>query len=87
MANIKQQIKRNLTNEKRRVRNASFKSSMKSATKNVELAVEANKLQEAEAALVIASKKIDKAVSKGILHKNTAARKKSHLQKLVNALK
>lgn len=87
MANIKQQKKRNLTNEKRRVGNASFKSSMKTAIKNVNLAVEGKNLSEAEAALALASKKIDKAVSKGILHKNNAARQKSHLHILVNSIR
>lgn len=86
MANIKQQIKRNLTNEKRRERNASFKSSMKTAMKNVEKAVAVKNVEEAKTALVFADKKIDKAVSKGILHKNNAARHKSRLHLLVNTL-
>ena len=86
MANIKQQKKRNLTNEKQRLVNASFKSSLKTAMKNVEKAVSENDKEKANAALSLASKKLDKAVSKGFLHKNNAARHKSRLQKLVNTL-
>ena len=86
MANIKQQKKRNLTNEKQRLVNASFKSSLKTAMKNVEKAVEENNKEKATVALSLASKKLDKAVSKGFLHKNNAARHKSRLQKLVNTL-
>ena len=81
MANIKQQIKRNLTNEKRRLQNASFKSSLKTALKSVDVAVEA-----AKAACAFACKKLDKAVAKGFLHKNNAARHKSQLCKKVNSL-
>ena len=86
MANIKQQKKRNLTNEKQRLVNASFKSSLKTAMKNVEKAVSENDKEKANVALSLASKKLDKAVSKGFLHKNNAARHKSRLQKLVNTL-
>ena len=86
MANIKQQKKRNLTNEKQRLVNASFKSSLKTAIKNVEKFVEAKDAEKAQEALVLASRKLDKAVSKGFLHKNNAARHKSRLQKLVNTL-
>ena len=86
MANIKQQKKRNLTNEKQRLVNASFKSSLKTAIKNVEKFVEAKDTEKAQEALVLASRKLDKAVSKGFLHKNNAARHKSRLQKLVNTL-
>lgn len=87
MANIKQQIKRNLTNNKKKLQNASFKSSMKTASKNVEVAVAKKDLVAAEAALAFACKKLDKAITKGILHKNNAARHKSRLTKLVNTLK
>ncbi len=86
MANIKQQIKRNATNEKRNLRNASFKSSLKTAVKNVEKAVLAKNLEEATAALSLASQKLDKAITKGILHKNNVARHKSRLTLLVNTL-
>lgn len=86
MANIKQQKKRNLTNEKQRLANASFKSSLKTAIKAVEKAVEANDKEAANVALVNANAKLDKAVSKGFLQKNTASRNKSRLQKLVNTI-
>ena len=86
MANIKQQIKRNATNEKRRLRNASFKSSMKTAVKNVEKAVLAKNVAEANALLNVAYEKLDKAITKGILHKNNVARHKSRLKLLVNSL-
>ncbi len=86
MANIKQQKKRNLTNEKQRLVNASYKSSLKTAMKNVEKFVEAKDKDQAVEALKFASKKLDKAVTMGFLHKNNAARHKSRLQKLVNTL-
>lgn len=86
MANIKGQMKRNLTNEKRRLANASFKSGLKSAIKNVEVNVANNNKEAAETSLAVAYKKLDKAVTKGIHHKNYVARKKSALSKLVNSL-
>ena len=86
MANIKQQKKRNLTNEKQRLLNASFKSSLKTAVKAVEKFVEAKDSEKANEALLVAFKKLDKAVTKGFLHKNNAARHKSKLQKVVNSL-
>ena len=86
MANIKGQIKRNITNEKRRVANAAFKSGLKTAVKNVELAVENNNKEEATKQLAVAFKKLDKALAKGFHHKNFVARNKSRLTKLVNTL-
>ena len=86
MANIKQQIKRNKTNEKRRLRNQSFKSSVKSAIKAVEVAVSAQDKEKAANALSFAHKKLDKGQAKGIYHKNFVARHKSQLTKLVNSL-
>lgn len=86
MANIKQQIKRNKTNEKRRLHNASFKSSVKTAIKAVERAVAANEKEKAVEALSFAHKKLDKGLSKGIYHKNFVARHKSSLTTLVNSL-
>lgn len=86
MANIKGQMKRNITNEKRRLRNASFKSGLKTAIKDVETAVADNNKEAALAGLSIANKKLDKSVSKGINHKNYVARQKSRLAKLVNSL-
>ena len=86
MANIKQQMKRNLQNEKRRSANASFKSGLKSAVKQVEESVAGNDKVNALVALSLASKKLDKAVSKGFYHKNYVARQKSRLAKLVNSI-
>lgn len=87
MANIKSQIKRNKTNEKARLRNASKKSAIRTAVKKVKLAVEAKDLVNAQALLDAAFRLIDKSVSDGVQHKNTAARQKSHLSDLVNTLK
>jgi len=86
MANIKQQKKRVLTNEKRRIRNASFKSSVKTSIKAVEKAVAAKDTKVAESALALAYKKLDKAQAKGIYHSNYVARKKSNLALLVNKI-
>jgi len=86
MANIKGQMKRNLTNEKRRLRNASFKSGLKTALKNVEEAVVASNKEVATVELANAFKKLDKSVTKGINHKNYVARQKSRLAKLVDTL-
>lgn len=87
MANIKSQIKRNRTNEAARLRNKAAKSAVRSAAKKVRLAVEAKDLAKAESELLVAFKLIDKSVSDGIQHKNTGARQKSELQRLVNSLK
>ncbi len=86
MANIKSQIKRIKTNEKARLANASFKSSMRTAIKAVEAAVKANDKEKANSLLVVAFSRIDKSVSRGIQHKNTAARQKSRLASLVATL-
>lgn len=87
MANIKSQIKRNRTNEKARQRNVSAKSAVRTAAKKVRLAVEAKDVAKAEEALNNAFHLIDKTVSDGIQHKNTAARQKGELQRLVNSIK
>jgi small subunit ribosomal protein S20 len=86
MANIKGQMKRNLTNEKRRLANASFKSGLKSAVKKVETSVQENNKEAATSALSLAFKKLDKSVTKGVHHKNYVARQKSRLSKLVDTL-
>jgi small subunit ribosomal protein S20 len=86
VANIKQQIKRNKTNEKRRLQNASFKSSVKTAVKAVERAVTAKEKEKAVETLSYAHKKLDKGLAKGIFHKNFVARNKSNLSKMVNTL-
>ncbi|MDL2292896.1 30S ribosomal protein S20 [Acholeplasma sp. OttesenSCG-928-E16] len=86
MANIKQQIKRNKTNEKRRLRNASYKSSVKTSIKAVDKAVASSDKDAALAALAFAYKKLDKAQAKGIYHRNYVARHKSSLARLVNTI-
>lgn len=87
MANIKSQIKRNRTNEIARLRNKAAKSRVRTSIKAVKAAVEAKNLEEAEKALKVALRLIDKTVSDGIQHKNTASRQKSEIQRLVNSLK
>ena len=86
MANIKSQKKRILTNEKARLRNNSVKSELKTAIRAVNTAVESADKDAAVAALARASKKLDKAVSKGVIHKNQAANRKSGIAKRVGAL-
>ncbi|WP_041939039.1 MULTISPECIES: 30S ribosomal protein S20 [Frankia] len=79
MANIKSQIKRNLTNEKRRLRNKAVKSELKTHVRRFRDAVEAGDAERAGETLRVASRKLDKAVSKGVIHPNQAANKKSAL--------
>jgi small subunit ribosomal protein S20 len=86
VANIKSQIKRNKTNEKARLRNKAVKSSLKTAIRKAREAVTAGDLEKATVAAREASKKLDKAVSKGVIHKNAAANKKSALARKVAAL-
>jgi|HigsolmetaAR203D_1030402.scaffolds.fasta_scaffold00016_35 small subunit ribosomal protein S20 len=86
MPNIKSAIKRVKTSEKRRLQNASQKSALRTAIKAVDKAVASNDLEKAQAALIYAYKKLDSAASKGLIHKNAAANKKSRLAKKVNAL-
>lgn len=87
MANIKSQIKRNRTNELARQRNKAAKSAIRTEIKKVRVAVEAKDLAKAEEALLKATSLIDKSVSDGVQHKNTASRQKSEIQRLVNSLK
>ncbi len=86
MANIKSQIKRNRTNEIARLRNNAYKSELKTLVRKVREAVAAGDKEAAAAALVLASQKLDKAVSKGVIHRNQAANRKSALAKAVAAL-
>ena len=79
MANIKSQIKRNKTNEAARVRNKSVRTSLKTDAKRVRIAVAGGDAGEADEALRHATRQLDKAASKGIVHKRTAARRKSRL--------
>src|SRR5499427_6620993 len=87
VANIKSQIKRNKQNEKRRLRNKSVKSSLKTAIRKFHEAAAAGEDVEATAALLRdASRKLDQAVSKGVIHKNQAANRKSAIAKRLAAL-
>lgn len=82
MANIKSQKKRNITNAKAQERNKAVRSEVKSRVKS---ATTTAGTDEGAAALKAAIKRIDSAASKGVIHKNAAARKKSRLMKKVNA--
>ncbi|MFC6713407.1 30S ribosomal protein S20 [Branchiibius cervicis] len=86
MANIKSQLKRIKTNQVRTERNKAYKSELRTWIRKTREAVEAGNKEQAQQALALASKKLDKAVSKGVIHKNQAANKKSALAKQVNAL-
>jgi small subunit ribosomal protein S20 len=85
VANIKSQIKRNRQNELRRVRNKSVRSSLKTTTKKVSTAASQGDGEAAEALLREATRALDKAASKGVLHKRAAARRKSRLARGVAA--
>ncbi|CAN5689604.1 MAG: 30S ribosomal protein S20 [Actinomycetota bacterium] len=84
MANIKSQIKRNLQNEKRRVRNKGVRSELRTRTRNALTSADSGGADRDEA-LRLAVKRIDQAASKGVIHKNTAARRKSRLMRRVSA--
>lgn len=86
MANIKSQKKRVLTNEKARLRNKAVKSSLRTAVKKVHTAIEASDATLAREAALEASKQLDRAAAKGVIHKNQAANRKSGLMKAVNKI-
>ena len=86
MANIKSQIKRIKTNAARTERNRAHKSELRTSIRKVREAVAARDATAAGTALQAASKRLDKAVTKGVIHANQAANKKSALAKKVNAL-
>ena len=81
MANIKSQIKRIKTNEKAHQRNKAVKSELRTHVRKFREAVEAGNVEEAATVLRVASRKLDKAVSKGVIHKNQAANRKSAIAK------
>lgn len=85
MANIKSQIKRNRQNEKRRLRNRAVRAELRTRTRSVLEAAEAG-ADDVDEKLQMAIKRIDKAASKGVLHKNAAARSKSRLTRRVRSL-
>jgi small subunit ribosomal protein S20 len=86
VANIKSQIKRNAQNEKRRLRNKAVKSELKTLVRSFREAAAAGDKEAAERAMRVASRKLDKAVSKGVIHQNQAANRKSAIAKAAAAL-
>lgn len=86
MANIKSQKKRILTNERRRLRNKSIKSSLHTAIRAFRTAAADGDKDKAAELLVSTSRKLDKAASKGVIHKNQAANKKSALAQSLHKL-
>jgi small subunit ribosomal protein S20 len=86
VANIKSQIKRNRQNEKARLRNKSVKSSLKTVIRKLNEAAEAGNAETAAVLLRDASRKLDQAASKGVIHKNQAANRKSAIAKRIGAL-
>ncbi|NLV77999.1 MAG: 30S ribosomal protein S20 [Rhodococcus sp.] len=86
MANIKSQVKRIRTNERNRLRNQSVKSSLRTAIRSFREAAAAGDKGKATELLVSTSRQLDKAASKGIIHPNQAANKKSALAKVANQL-
>ena len=82
MANIKSQIKRNKQNEKARLRNKAVKSELKTAIRQFREAAAGTDADATTAALRNATRKLDKAASKGVIHKNQAANRKSAIAKL-----
>jgi small subunit ribosomal protein S20 len=84
VANIKSQIKRNRQNEKRRIANKAVRSELRTRTKGAIVAAETGAENAADAAR-LAMKRIDKAATKGVIHKNAAARRKSRLAKRLAA--
>ena len=86
MANIKSQKKRIITNEKARMRNKAVKSELKTAVRRVREAVATGDAEAAQVAANKACRLLDKAASKGVIHKNQAANRKSGVQALVNKM-
>lgn len=86
MANIKSQIKRIGTNKKAQERNKAVRSEVKTAVRVTREAIAAGDAAKAQAALLVATKKLDKATSKGVIHANNAANRKSAIAKAVAGL-
>jgi small subunit ribosomal protein S20 len=86
VANIKSQIKRNKTNEKARERNKSVRSALKTSVRKFREAASAGDKDAATQALQHASRQLDKAASKGVIHKNQAANRKSAMAKSLDSL-
>ncbi|BBY30762.1 30S ribosomal protein S20 [Mycolicibacterium sediminis] len=86
MANIKSQEKRILTNERARLRNQSVKSELRTAIRGLREAIDAGEKEKASELLAFTNRKLDQAASKGVIHKNQAANKKSALTLALNKL-
>jgi len=86
LANIKSAIKRNRQNEKRRLQNRIYRGSARTQIKNARVAITAGDQEKAAVEVNEAIRKLDLAASKGILHKNNAARRKSRLMKRLNGM-
>jgi small subunit ribosomal protein S20 len=86
VANIKSQKKRNLTNEKARQRNKAVKSSVRTAVRKFREAAEAGDTAEAQELAQSATRSLDKAASRGVIHKNQAANRKSSIMKQAASL-
>jgi small subunit ribosomal protein S20 len=86
VANIKSQIKRNRQNEKRRLRNKAVRSRLRTEIKKFRAAIAEGDREAAEAAFQVAARALDKAVSKGVIHKNNAANKKSGMAQALQKL-
>jgi small subunit ribosomal protein S20 len=83
VANIKSQKKRNLQNERRNARNKAVRSALKTEMKKARTAASAGEADSAESSLRAAARDLDKAASGGVIHKRTAARRKSRLARAV----
>jgi small subunit ribosomal protein S20 len=86
LANIKSQIKRNKQNEKRRIRNRIVRGKARTAIAKAREAIATQSVEEAKQAVILAISSLDRAASKGVIHKNNAARRKSRLMKRLAAL-
>ena len=86
MANIKSQIKRNKQNQKRRMRNRVYRGTARTYVRKAEAAIRVGDAQASQEEVLKAIKALDKAASKGVIHKNNAARRKSRLVKKLNSM-
>ena len=87
MANIKSAIKRNRQNERRRLQNRIYRGSARTQVKDAREAIESGNKEEATAEVAAAIRKLDLVATKGIIHKNNAARRKSRLMRQLNSMK
>jgi len=86
LANIKSQIKRNKQNQKRRMRNRVYRGTARTYVRKAEAAIKVGDAQASQEEVLKAIRALDKAASKGVIHKNNAARRKSRLVKKLNSM-